>query len=150
MNIFCHMNSYFSPAWWLPMIVFCMYAKDTKNLVWPSQLNNALFVKTCEAQKLLFTMNHTLSLLGSSFVTVFAGCGHGYWRAASLLHGTGGTAVRSRSWWWRLWGIRGDAGAGTERTGLHLISYCTPMSEPSPSYRQQFLLIIIKSSGRWA
>lgn len=55
-------------------------------------------------------------------MTVFAGCGHGYWRAASLLHGAGGTAFWSRSWWWRLWGIWGDAGAGTERTGLDFIS----------------------------
>lgn len=55
-------------------------------------------------------------------MTVFPGCGHGHWRAASLLHGTGGTAVWSRSWWWRLWGIWGNAGAGTERTGLDFIS----------------------------
>lgn len=55
-------------------------------------------------------------------MTVFPGCGHGHWRAAALLHGTGGTAVWSRSWWWRLWGIWGDAGAGTECTGLDFIS----------------------------
>lgn len=120
-NIFCHINSYLKLELWYAVKLWIWYAVSIACM--------PMFSKT-------FMMNHMLYPLGSSFVTVFAGCGHSYWRASSLLHGTGGTAVWSRSWWWRLWGIWGDAGAGTECTGQDFISYWTHMSKPSPSHRQ--------------
>lgn len=83
-----------------------------------------------------------------------AGGRDSYRRAASLLHGTSGSAVRCGSRRWRLWGIWGDAGAGTKRTGLDFIStYIRPMCPKcltlircscSNSCRQQFSLIIIR------